>query len=132
VNVSRQGARSENEALRGLQVGVTEEKLDCRQIQPLRQPSASGFVSQIMPMQVGLCEPIAVHASTRSGSRGFDSVCHQDEGFPRRSDRALVLACRCAEHERLWAEEALTLQQLRQATLQSQPPPAVSITGGTQ
>ena len=58
-----------------------------RRSRPLGQPTASGFVSPIMPMQVDLNELVAVHASTRPGANRFDAGWHD-------TSEILIAACR--------------------------------------
>lgn len=60
--------------LRGLEVGVAEEELNRAQIQPLREPAAGGLVPQVVPVQIDLCELLAIDAAVRSRARGFDAV----------------------------------------------------------
>lgn len=60
-------------------------------------------------MQINLGEFLATDATAGIGSRGFDSVCQQDECFPRRTNRALICARVVAEHERARPEESAAL-----------------------
>ena len=100
-----------------LEVCMTQQKLNRPQIQAAGQPTTSRLVPQIVPVQFDLRQLLAIHPSPRSCSCRLDAMSQQHERFPRRADRALVLSGPCAEHVRLWAEEASTLEQLRQASL---------------
>src|SRR5688572_20230460 len=74
-------------------------------------------MAQVVPVQIDFGELVAIDSSVRSCPRGLDAVGQQNERLPRRTDRALVLAARPAEHIRLWAEKAPPFENLREASL---------------
>ena len=71
---------------------------------------------QIVPVQIDLRELLAIDPSARPGPRRLYAMREQHERCTCRSDRALILTGRRAEHESLWAEEAPALQEVREAS----------------
>ena len=65
---------------------MAEKELNRAKIQPLGQPATRGLVSQIVPVQIDLCELLAIDAAMRVLPNSLTGVLTV-VGVPSRCDR---------------------------------------------
>ena len=88
---------------------MSEQKLDCTQVETAGEPPARSFVTQVVPVQIDLRELLTVDPSARLASRRLDTVSEQHKRLPSGPDRALVLTRRSAEGVPVGAKESAPL-----------------------
>ena len=78
-------------ALRLLDVRVAEHQLDRSDVDAVSQQPAGAFVTQVVPVQIDLPELLAIDPRARLGTRGVDSIGHQQQRLPSGLEAGLKL-----------------------------------------